>query len=130
MLVEGRMTDRSSVEHCQTKLLEGYGYRNMDAYVDDINAPRRVVIFGRMHGITTKEKQNAVLWLYASPDFRGEDAFTMFKEMIESYEKVYPCDAWIASDWIFRGANLGMKFFLRRLGFEPQETVYCKLTAK
>jgi len=128
MLEEGNMGDRSSVEHCTVKLLEGYGYRNMDAYVDDLDNPTRVVVFGRMNGIVTKEKQVALLWVFATKDRRGEETFLMLKEMVESYVKIHTCDAIIASEWVYRGASTGMQVFLRRMGFEIQERVYCKLT--
>lgn len=130
MIAEGNLQERSSVEHCKVKLLEGYGYRNMDTYVDDLSDPKRVIIFGRMNGIVTKEKINSILWIYAVPELRNKETREMFKSQIEAYENFHPCDAWIASDWQWQGADTGAGAFLRWLGFVPQELVYAKLTTK
>lgn len=127
MLVEANLTERSNSVHCHAKLIEGYARKNMDAYVDDLEDPKRVIVFGRMAGIVTAESQIGILWIYALPELRNEETREMFKAMIAGYVQAHPANAIFASDWQYKGAQMGTGAFLRSLGFERQEAIYVRV---
>ena len=131
MLKEANLTERSSVEHCLARILEGYAKREMDAYADDPVNPKHVIIFGKARGVVTKEELTTIFWIYSVPQHRGDpESLAMFQRMIENYSTMFHADAILASDWMFGGCQMGTGKFWRQLGFERQETVYVKLVKK
>jgi hypothetical protein len=128
MLKEANLGERSSVEHCIARILEGYAKREMDAYADDPANPKHVLIMGKCRGIVTKEEITTILWIYSVPEERGsEESLAAFRNMIDNYSTMFHADAILGSDFQFRGCRMGTAAFWRSLGFERQETVYVKL---
>lgn len=127
MLEEGNLLQRTTVEYDLARLLQGYVEQNIDAYVDSLEDPKRVVIFGRGQGVVTNEKIIRIYFMYATPELRNEETRELFRVLIDYYCKQHPWDALLASDWQFGGCQMGTGAFLRFLGFERQEVVYCKL---
>lgn len=131
MIAESNLQGRSSQEHCLRRLYEGYGTRNMDVYVDDPEDPKRVIIFGKFPGIVTNEQLGVVLFLYAVPELRGDPATgAMLEEQIKQYMGFFNVDAVLASDWVYKGCQMGTGAFLRKIGFERQEVTYALLNSK
>lgn len=127
MVAEANLQDRSSGQHCLAKLIYGYSQGGMDAYVDDTDAPKHVIIFGKFPGIVTNEKLGVVLFIYSIPAERGTpDSLAAFKEQLDDYMKLSQVDAILGSDWQYRGCQMGVGKFWRESGFERQETVYVK----
>ncbi len=132
MISEANLSGRSSPSHCMAKLYEGYAGKRMDVFVDDLEDIKHVIIFGRFPGIVTNENLAVVLFIYSVPGVhRGTPESTnAFAQKIEDYSKFWGVDAVLASDWQWRGTQMGVGAFLRRCGFERQETTYAKLVAK
>jgi hypothetical protein len=131
MVKEGNLQDRSSGQHCLARLLLGYQQGGMDAYVDDSDHPKHVIVFGKFPGIVTAEKLGVVLFAYSVPEERGSAAsMGAFREQIDAYAAVAQVDAVLASDWRFGGCNLGTGHFLKSIGFEIQENTFVKIFKK
>lgn len=131
MIAESALSSRSSPSHCMAKLFEGYAGRRMDVFVDDLDDIKHVIIFGKFPGIVTNENLAVILFFYSVKTHRGTpESMNAFAQQIENYSKFWPVDAILASDWQFRGTQLGVGAFLRACGFERQETTYVKLVAK
>lgn len=125
MVREAKLEGRSDAQHCMAKLYEGYAGRNMDVYVDDVEDPKRVIIFGTFPGIVTKEKLLVVLFIYATPELRGEvETHAMFEKKIKEHLAFLGCDCVLASDWQLDGCQLGAGALYRKMGMKRQETTY------
>jgi hypothetical protein len=123
---ESSCSDRTSVEHCLERLAQGYLCQNMDAYVDDPDAPRKVIIFGRYPGLAVKEELICINFVYAVEEDRLKpETVAAFREVIEKYAEAHPRDSILASSWVYRGSR-GIDAFWRHLGFEKQEVIYVK----
>jgi hypothetical protein len=123
---ESSCAERTTVEHCLERLAQGYITQSMDAYVDNVESPRQVIIFGRYPGFATKEELIYINFVYSLEEDRLKpETAAAFKNVIEKYCEVHRRDAIVASSWEYRGSR-GIGSFWRSLGFERQEVVYVK----
>lgn len=126
LISESHCEERTTVEYCLEKLAQGYITQTMDAYVDSVESPRQMIVFGRYPGLATKEELIYVNCIYSVPEDRLKpETAAAFKNVIEKYCEAHRRDAIIASSWEYRDSR-GIGQFWRNLGFERQEVVYVK----
>lgn len=131
MVKEANLEERSSGQHCLARLIHGYSLQGMDAYVDDTDNPKHVIIFGKFPGIVTNEMLGVVLFIYSIPEDRGSaESLAAFREQIDAYAQASQVDSLLGSDWQFRGTAMGVGKFWRECGFERQETTYVRVIKK
>lgn len=123
---ESHCSDRTTAQHCLGKLAQGYLTKSMDAYVDDVEAPRKIIVFGRYPSLPFKEDLIVVNFIYAVEEDRLKpETLAAFKEILEKYPQVHQADAMLASSWVYKNSR-GIDAFWRHLGFERQEVIYVK----
>lgn len=123
---ESKCEDRTTAAHCLERLAQGYLTKTMDAYVDNVEDPRRVVVFGRYPSMPFKEDLIVINFIYAVEEDRLKpETMAAFKEILEKYPQVHSADAMLASSWVYKGSR-GIDAFWRHLGFERQEIIYVK----
>jgi len=126
VIVEMNCSHRTDLTYCMERLAQGYITQSLDAYVDNVESPRHLAIFGRYPGFFTKEENIYAHLVYApSEDRVKSDVIAAFKHLIAKYCEVHRRDAIVASSWEYRGSR-GIGSFWRSLGFERQEVVYVK----
>lgn len=127
MLSEANLERRTDVTKCIETLKNGFKTRTMDAYVDNPEDPKHVLILGKYPGIATAEKLVIVNFIYSVPEERGNpDAEKAFFRTIENYAAIFGADAILASSWCYKGSRRIDAFWVKN-GFEKQEIVYVKL---
>lgn len=123
---ELKLTERSNVDFLLQRLKVGYAQRSIDAYVDDIDAPKHALVLEKSHGGVTKEQLLEVRFVFSTESDRGNpDAQQAFTEQIGRYAEIFGCDAILASSWVYQGARPIDAFWVGQ-GFEKQEVVYVK----
>ncbi len=126
MKVVGRIKAKSAVE----RLENGYNARIMDAYVDDVDKPTRMIVFSRMPAVVTDELLAIVQFIWAPPkDRKDEKVQNEFKEQIDAYALLFKHHSLVASSWVFRGSKASDAFW-KNQGFELQERVWVKFPNK
>ncbi len=119
----GRTTAEGSLQNVR----DGYKTRTMDAYADDPENPKHVLILGKYPAISTTEKLVVVNFIWSTPEERGKpEAIAAFKEILFNYADIFGADAILASSWKYKGSRPIDAFWVS-LGFERQETVFVKL---
>lgn len=125
-IAESACVGRTTAAHCLEKIAQGYLTKSMDVYVDNVDSPRRVVVFGRYPGLALKEDLIVVNFIYAVEEDRLKpETLSAFREILEKYPQVHQADAMLASSWVYRNSR-GIDAFWRHLGFEKQEVIYVK----
>lgn len=123
---EGNCRSRTTAKHCLERIAQGYLCRTMDAYVDSVESPRRVAVFGRYPSVALQEDLIVVHFVYAVPEDRTKpEMLAAFRELFTRYAQVHPADAMVGSSWVY-GGRRGIDAFWRHLGFERQEVVFVK----
>lgn len=123
---ESNCDGRTTAAHCLERLAQGYLTKSMDAYVDDVEAPRKIIVFGRYPSLPFKEDLIVVNFIYAVEEDRLKpETLASFKEILEKYPQVHQADAMLASSWVYKNSR-GIDAFWRHLGFERQEIIYVK----
>lgn len=123
---ESKCEDRTTAQHCLEKLAQGYLTKTMDAYVDSVDSPRRMIVFGRYPGLLFPGDMIVVHCIYAPEEDRGkEEVLAAFKEILAKYPQVHSADRILASSWVYKNSR-GIDAFWRSLGFERQEVIYVK----
>lgn len=123
---ESNCEDRTTATHCLERLAQGYLMKTMDAYVDNVESPRQVIVFGRYPGMALKEDLIVVNFVYSVEEDRLKpETMAAFKEILGKYPQVHSADAILASSWVYKNSR-GIDAFWRHLGFERQEIIYVK----
>jgi hypothetical protein len=122
--------ERISVDDAITNLRHGYNMRIMDAYVDSVDAPTRIIVFSRMPSFATNELYALVQFMWAPPEQRGDEAVQKeFEEQIEAYSGLFLNHASVGSSWVFRGSHPSGQFW-KKNGYELQEEIWVKFPEK
>ena len=125
-VVSMNASDRTNAKAMAERLKTRYMTRESDAYVDDVENPKHIIILERRECVVTTETMILVRLIYSSEGSRDSPTLVAdFREALENYAKVFPCDTMVAASWVFRGSkDIGPMW--KAMGFEPQETSYVK----
>ena len=123
---ESNLKDLSDVDDLMAKLNRGYDTRCMGIYVDDLDAPKHLLIMSHMPGLALKATVAFVLRIYSLPEARGDtSAVDVMMATAENYARLNGAEAIMGSAWIYRGA-LDISPLWKFYGFEPMENTFLK----
>lgn len=126
MIEEGSITGRTDADHTLEQIKKGYDNKMVDAYADNLDDPKHVLVLMKCPAFWFKELQTIVLFIFSHPSVRGEPGSLLdFKKQILSYSEHHGCDTILASSWQYLGSR-GIDQFWRSQGYERQEVVYIK----
>ena len=118
--------DRTTVDFLINRIGMGYTARSINAYVDDVEEPKHVLVLEHSHGGVTDEKMVEVRFIYSEESERGDaEAVKAFDEQITTFCEFFNPDVILGSSWVYRGARR-IDALWTSLGFEKQEIVYIK----
>lgn len=125
-IAELNLGDRTTIDFLINRIKIGFTQRSIDAYVDQVEGPRHLIVFEKSHGGVTNESLLEIRFIFSTKEERGAEGVTeMFKEQIDAYSELFPFDAILASSWVYEGAS-PIAALWKGWGFKKQEVVYVK----
>lgn len=123
---ESHLEKRTTVGDLMVKLGRGYDNRMMAAYTDDIDNPQACLVMSVFPGLITDDNYANIILAYLVPELRGRREYgDALINMAEGYAKLHNASRLMASSWLYKDSK-GIDWWLKKKGFEPQETIYVK----
>lgn len=123
---ESHLEKRTTVGDLMVKLGRGYDNRMMAAYADDIDNPKACLVMSVFPGLVTDDHYANIILPYVVPELRTNQEYgDSLIYVAEGYAKFHKASRLMASSWIYKGSR-AIDWWLKKYGFEPQETIYVK----
>lgn len=123
---ELEMPPRASLEHAKRSVTAGYSNKMIAAYVDNLNAPKHLLVLSTAPGILFEGLITFVHLIYSIPEERGhEDVLSAMHLTIENYARFKRAGTIIGSSWVY-GNSRPIDSMWKSRGYSRQENVYSK----
>jgi len=116
----------ATLDQARKSLLIGYANKMIAAYVDDVNAPKHLVIVSNTPGVMFEGLIAFVHLIYSVPEERGKrEVVDAMHLTIENYAKFHKAGSIIGSSWVY-GKSKPIDVLWTSRGYVCQENVYYK----
>jgi hypothetical protein len=117
---------RATLEQARRSLLVGYSNKVLAAYVDDINAPKHLIILSITPGVMFEGLIAFVHLVYSVPEERGKrEVLDAMHTTIDNYARFHNAGSIIGSSWVY-GNSRPIDLMWTSRGYVCQENVYYK----